>query len=345
MRAAVFHGIADLRVENRPIPQPGPGQVRLRVALAGVCSTDAHILHGQFAVRPPRVLGHELVGEVDAIGPGVAQSWLGRACAVSPARFCGVCTACRRGAPELCENFSCLGNTHDGGFAEFTLVEPDQLIPLDGLEPEQAVWLEPLACVVHACQALDLQAEACVLVLGAGTLGRLLGRVLKIAHRAQVAFVDPNPDKIERVLAEGADAAWAVPRSGPAPAVEAQLEAWIPGGPPAIVDTSGAAAAIERAAGWAGPRGRIVLFGVSSPEARISLSPAAVYARELTLTATAGMTPETIRRAETLLRSGELSLAGLASHTVGLDELPGVLLDKRARAAGKVLVAPGGKRF
>lgn len=344
MQSVVFYGPGELRLEDYPIPVPGENEVRLGVILAGICSTDLHICQGHFAIQPPRVLGHELVGLVDALGPGVPVHWLGQMCGVSPALFCGECAPCRSGAPELCANFACLGNTQDGAFAEFTLARLDQLAPLGNLSPESAVWLEPLACVLHAIRAASLVGRGPVLVIGAGTLGRLMVQVLRATGEAPLAVVDPNPLKIEQALAEGAQAGWVVPRSGPVPDVDREIQRWSVGGPQTIFDTTGAPAAIERALVWAGPKARILLFGVSDPAARLNIPPSLIFSKELTLSATAGMTPDSFQEAEKLLRSRRLDTAALVSTVIDLSEIPGVLRDRGSLQAGKVLVSPSGYR-
>jgi L-iditol 2-dehydrogenase len=318
-------------------------EVRLRVDLAGLCSTDRHIYQGHFAVPLPRVLGHELVGTVDAIGPGGSPDWLGQICGVSPARFCGECPACRRGYPECCANFACLGNTRDGGLAEYTLVPADQLLRLNGLSPEVAVWLEPLACVLHAIQAGNSTDGDKVLVIGAGVLGKLAVMALKATASLQVAVADPNPSKIEQALVLGAQVGWDIPRTGPAPEISNQIHQWAEGGPEVIIDTSGSSAALDRAMEWSGVGTRIVLFGVSDPGTRICLSPRWIMEKEILLTAVAGMTPGSFAQAEELLRSERIDPRKIPSIEVDLPDVPGILADGTIFSRGKILVRPGRK--
>jgi len=343
MQSVVLNAPGSISLSDLPLPEPGEGEVRLMVVLAGICSTDRHIYHGDFAVPLPRVLGHELVGRVDAVGAGLPETWLGQMCAVQPARFCGECTNCLRGYPELCLHFSCLGNTQDGGFAEYALVQADQLVPLEGLSPESAVWLEPLACVLHALESSAAAASTTVLVVGAGTLGKLMVMALRETSQARLAIVDPNPNKIQEALDLGAHIGWVVPRSGPALEVDAQIQHWATDGVQTVIDTSGSPVAIERAINWAGAGARVVLFGVSDPNARISVSPRAVLDKELQLGAVAGMTPSTFRQAESLLRAGRINPSRLVADVVELIEVPRILAEGTRMNKGKVLVRPGGK--
>ena len=342
MQSVVLDAPGLISLSDLPLPEPGEGEVRLRVTLAGICSTDRHIYHGDFPVPLPRVLGHELVGRVDAVGAGLPETWLGQMCAVQPARFCEKCTNCLRGYPELCLHFSCLGNTQDGGFAEYALVRADQLIPLEGLSPESAVWLEPLACVLHALESSASAASSTVLVIGAGTLGKLMVMALREMSQARLAIVDPNPKKIQEALDLGAHAGWVIPRSGPALEVGEQIQHWAMDGVQTVIDTSGSPVAIERAINWAGAGARVVLFGVSDPDARISVSPRAILDKEIQLSAVAGMTPATYKQAESLLRAGRIHPGSLVAEVVDLIEVPRILAEGTRMNIGKVLVRPGG---
>lgn len=343
MQSIVFRAPGTLLLEERPVPIPAAGEVRLRVKLAGICSTDVHIYQGHFKVPSPRVLGHELVGTVDAIGPDVPESWLGQVCGVSPARFCGECAACCQGYPELCENFECLGNTQDGAFAEYALVRADQLVRLNGLPVEMAVWLEPLACVLHALQVAEAARHTAILVVGAGVLGKLMLMALRATTRARLAVVDPNAAKIQQALGLGAQAGWVLPRSGPAPQFAEQIQQWAPTGPQAILETSGAVTAIERAVDWTGPGGTLVLFGVSDPAARVFISPGVLFAKELKVCAVSGMTPTAFQQAVDLLRAGRLDPRLLATKPVDLAAIPQLFAEGALMKGGKVLVRPTGE--
>jgi len=329
-----------VELKDLPLPIPGAGEARLRVLLAGVCRTDQHIVAGHFPVRGPRVLGHELVGVVEAVGEGASPDLLGQTFAVLPARFCGQCPACRRGLPQLCQRFECLGNTHDGAFAGATLARVDQLRPLDGIAPESAVWLEPLACVLRALELAGSR-EAPLLIAGGGVLGRLMVMAAVSAGFSHLAVVDPNPHRLQAAQGCGAEAGWIIPRTGPALELDAALTEWAPEGLPAVIDTSGTAETLERAVRWVAPGGRIILFGVPDPDARACLPPSTLFAKEVSLLAASGMTPAAFEQAENLLRSGGLDPGTLVSDVVGLETLPELLLGRGPRREGKVLVRPG----
>src|SRR6187551_1424737 len=156
MRAAVFHGPGDIRVEDVPRPKPGPGEAVIRVTLTTICGTDIHILKGEYPVRPGLIIGHEPVGVIDELGPGVTGYEIGQRVLVGAITPCGQCRACLSGNLSQCghgEGFEALGgwrfgNTINGAQAEYLLVPSAQanltLIP-DTLTDEQVVLLADIA--------------------------------------------------------------------------------------------------------------------------------------------------------------------------------------------------------
>lgn len=343
MKAARFEGTGILNVIDLPEPVPTSKEVRLRVLQAGICATDLHILQGHFPVQPPRVLGHELSGVVDAVGEDISPDWLGKICGVRPARFCGTCSACQNGYPELCFRFECLGNTRDGGYAEAVLVPEDQLVWLPGVQPEKLVWLEPLACVLHALDACHAGHSRSVLITGAGVLGRLMVLVLKATSSARIAVADPNPEKVSQALSLGAQKGWVVPHSGEIPQIDEEIQSWDPDGISAVIDTSGSPAAIERAIRWAGMAGQVLLFGVSDPAAHFPLYPEVIFRKELHLSAASGMTPRSFDQAVELLRSDLVDPTSLVSEIIDLKQVPEIIRDRTRMSAGKILIQPGRK--
>jgi threonine dehydrogenase-like Zn-dependent dehydrogenase len=342
VRAVRFEGVGQLTVADMPEPAPGPGQVLLRVTVAGLCQTDVHIVQGHFPVRPPRVLGHEFSGEVAAIGPGVKNLAVGQPVGVSPAIFCGECAYCRRGQPQQCQRFRCLGNTEDGGWAEFALIRADQAIPLGDLRPEQAVWLEPLSCVVRALGFYPNLEGAAAMVIGAGPLGLLALQALRTYGAGPVAVVDPNPGKIERASHLGADCAQVVERTGETSIVDAALGAVAPLGFDLTIDTTGKSVSIARALRWTGRTGTVILFGVFDPEDRLLVSPAEIFDKELTIRAAAGSTPDAFAEAVRLMQTERFDTGSLVWRKVGMDDVPQVVAAlMQPGEKGKVLVYPG----
>ncbi|MFI8242852.1 NAD(P)-dependent alcohol dehydrogenase [Streptomyces sp. NPDC085866] len=203
-----------------PVPEPGPGQVLVKVAGAGACHSDLHImqapepLHGFTA--PPFTLGHENAGWVERLGPGVTGFEPGDAVIVYGSWGCGICTNCRQGQENYCQNFGGqgpgLGGGHDGGMAEYLLVPAARyLIPLGALDPRQAAPLSDAGLTsYHAVKrSLHLLGPgSTAVVIGAGGLGQMTIQMLRALSAATtVVAVDTDAGKLETAKRMGADEA------------------------------------------------------------------------------------------------------------------------------------------
>ena len=144
-------GVGNIGVRDIPEPQPGPGQVLIEVAAAGICGTDLHIYHDEFKTNPPVVLGHEIAGEVVALGAGTQGVRVGaRVTTETYFSTCGACRYCRTGHQNLCLNRRSIGSAVNGGFARYVVVPASNVHELPPhLGFEAGALTEPLACVVH----------------------------------------------------------------------------------------------------------------------------------------------------------------------------------------------------
>ena len=158
MRAVVYDSPGEFTVRDVPTPEPGPGEVRIRVTAAGMCGTDVHLHEGQFLATFPLTPGHETVGVVDAFGPGPHEDGsgaplkVGQQVVVNPNSSCRLCGYCTEGRPWLCDEFAGIGSSTPGGFAEYLIAPVDQVFDATGMEPDLAVFAEPSACIAHAGQ-------------------------------------------------------------------------------------------------------------------------------------------------------------------------------------------------
>jgi (R,R)-butanediol dehydrogenase / meso-butanediol dehydrogenase / diacetyl reductase len=195
MRAARLHGIGDICFEHTPEPgPPARDQVLLRVLAAGICGSDIHNFRtGQWLSRTPSTPGHELVGEVVALGPAVRGLKPGDRVVADSRVACGECPACRRGAANLCEKLGFVGEVCDGGFAEMTLLPESILLPVEpALSPAVAAMAEPLAVALHAVNRLSLEKGEPILITGAGPIGGLITLVLAREGFGPLFIVDRN---------------------------------------------------------------------------------------------------------------------------------------------------------
>lgn len=205
MRAAVFHGPRDLRLESVPEPDPGPGDVKLRVFYNGICGSDLHEYydgpvttrttpHPLTGVKNPVILGHELSGEVVACGAGVDDLCPGDLVTVEPFETCGCCVWCAAGQYNHCPDLALHGyNRSSGGLAEYTVVRRSMAHRLPaGMTPMQGALIEPLAVAWHTADRCRLEAGQTAAIHGAGPIG--IGVALTLMARGvDVIVVDPAP--------------------------------------------------------------------------------------------------------------------------------------------------------
>lgn len=226
MKAAVVTSFTTpLELEDRPVPEPGPGQVLVRIEASGLCHTDIHAAHGDWPVKPtpPFVPGHEGVGIVEALGPGVTQRavgdrvampWLGHAC--------GHCDHCVSGWETLCEEQQNTGYSIDGGFAEYAVADAVYVVPVpDGVSPRDAA---PLTCAgvttYKAIKVAGIRPAERVAVFGIGGLGHLAVQYARLVGGTVIA-VDVEDEKLELARELGADHVVNAATTDPVAAIEA----------------------------------------------------------------------------------------------------------------------------
>ncbi|MCX4702053.1 L-idonate 5-dehydrogenase [Streptomyces sp. NBC_01352] len=215
MLGCVIHGQGDLRVEELAVPDPGPGQALVAVRYGGVCGSDLHYWRhggvGDFRLKEPMVLGHEVVGTVVSYGAGASGPVAGTAVAVHPATPCGVCPECADGRRNVCRDTRYLGSAArfphvQGGFAAHMVVPAEQVRALPaGLELRRAALAEPLSVALHAVRRAGTVAGKHVLVTGAGPIGCLVVAAAKAAGAARVTVTDLVPRALEYARVAGAD--------------------------------------------------------------------------------------------------------------------------------------------
>lgn len=211
MKAMVLHRIGGpLQLEQRPDPVPGPGQIRVRVEACGVCRTDLHVLDGELpAMRYPIVPGHEVVGIVEARGPGVDAPAIGQRVAVAwLGSACGHCPYCAERRENLCDHPSFTGYSRDGGFASHVLADASFVFPLDAAADPVAT--APLVCAgLIGWRALKLAGPGRRIGLyGFGAAAHILAQVLRFQGRDTYAFTRDG-DAMAQDYARALGAAWA----------------------------------------------------------------------------------------------------------------------------------------
>lgn len=339
MKAAVFYGKHDLRIEERPVPAPGPNQVLIRVHVCGVCGTDVHIFEGdEGAAKSPAgtILGHEFSGVITAVGSGVTDFQPGDRVCVDPNEPCGCCDYCRGGLAHYCTHMNGYGTTRDGGFAEYCAVPVSQVYPIpDGVSFRQAAMAEPVACCLHGIDMCNIRPGDTVAVFGAGMIGLIMLQLAKLSGAATVISIEPIAEK--RAVAERLGADLTIdPFNQDVP--EVLRENGI-GRIHAVIECVGKTGTIAQAIEIAGPKAVVMMFGLTRPEDTVPVKPFDLFKREVVLKASY-INPYTQKRAVALIGSGRIDVSSMICGAISLEELPGILADPRKRALGKYIVVP-----
>lgn len=200
MRALVLHAAHDLRLEDHAEPAaPGPGEVLVRIARGGICGSDLHYFHdggfGAVRVRQPMILGHEVSGQVIALGAGVAGLTPGELVALSPSRPCKTCAFCLAGLPNQCLNMRFYGSAmpwphSQGAFRDLVVADASQCVPADGLSAGEAAMAEPLSVCLHALRFAGELMGRRVLVTGCGPIGLLTIVAARRAGAREIVATD-----------------------------------------------------------------------------------------------------------------------------------------------------------
>lgn len=322
MKAIVYDRPESFRLVDREVPAVSAGQVRIGVDLAGVCGTDLHLHHGEFGPTYPLVPGHEFVGTVDAVGPGVDSVVIGQRVVADTLIGCGACPQCWLGRTTFCTSASALGVNAQGAFAEFVTMPAGQIFVVDDLDPETAVFAEPLACVVHGLDVLDAKPGSDVLVFGAGPTGLLLTQLLGRAA-GRITIAAPSQFKLDLAVRHGADHAVLMDRSDPT-ASNAALRDLAPDGFDVVVDATGAVGVLEQAPTLTRSAGTIFVYGMAPADARWPVSPYEVFRRELTIKGSFAQ-HHSFSRAVAALRQGRVRTNGMITHRFTLDQYASAL--------------------
>jgi (R,R)-butanediol dehydrogenase/meso-butanediol dehydrogenase/diacetyl reductase len=319
VKAARWHRRGDVRIEDVPRPEPAPGQLLLRVSWCGICGTDVEEFLSGPTIIPvdapngltgrsaPLTLGHEFVGTVAAVGPGISDFQIGERVAPEVVLFCGRCFYCRRHEYALCQNWAALGLMADGGLAEYAVVPAFSCARLpQALSDVEGALVEPTEVAVRAVRKADLHLGDSVAVIGGGTIGLLTLQVARAAGAGAVYLIEPRENRRELASTLGVTATF----SPSQPGYQQDLREACNGvGPDLVFECAGATETADLAVHVARKGGRIVLVGIS---------------------------PERVPFSTLELVIGEKHVAGSVQHHYD-EDLP---IAVQLMAEGKVRVAP-----
>ncbi len=343
MKAVALRGVGDMELIDMAEPEPGPGELKLRIRYCGICGSDLHeyesVVITLMINRQSPIMGHEFTGEVVAVGAGVEGFAAGDLVVVNPQEPCGECLNCKSGRDNLClsEQLLGLGYFRPGGFAEYLCTRASRAVKLaPDAALDRVALTEPLAVAVHALNQGGLQRDETVFIAGAGPIGALCVAAARHLGAGRVIVSEPAANR--RALAQrlGADE---VIDPSKAPAAPHVLELTEGIGADLAVECVGIGAALDDCLAATRRGGRIVVAGVFEQPTPILLLRTMVFEHHII---GAFAYRDEFPQAADLIASGQIDVAPLISRTVSLAEVPATFAELAADRDRyhKVLVSP-----
>ncbi|MBU7010399.1 MAG: alcohol dehydrogenase catalytic domain-containing protein [Theionarchaea archaeon] len=328
MRAAVYYGVKDFRVEELPVPEIGVHEALVKVEACGICGTDVHkAVHK--TVEPPIVLGHEVAGDVVDIGKNVQKFQVGDSVVVPHHTPCFACFYCHHGHPTLCEQYT-KTNIDPGGFSEYIRVpQPNverAMLHIGRTDYEEAAFVEPVACCIHAWERVTILPGDAVLIVGAGPIGLLHLELAKVNHAGTVYMADVKENRLK--LAE---------KRGGIP-INVNRDTAVKGD--IVIVAAGNKNAYEYALKSVRKGGQISFFAECPPDSQIVLDPNLIYSKELTVTGSYSSTPFGHWKALNLIKK-TINVKELITHRFGLEDLgKAIEMAYKAEECLKIMIRP-----
>lgn len=340
MHALVLRGLRSVSVEETTKPIPVANEALVRVLSAGICGSEIHAYHGKHAKRiPPAIMGHEVCGVVEELGPGAAGPAVGSRVVVLPQRACGSCHWCGEGRPNLCDRKVMLGETSwSGGYADFFTAPAELLYPIpDHVSDDVATLVEPLAVAVHAVRRGCIAKDEAIMVMGAGAIGLMTVVAARQAGARLILVTDIVDYNLDRALALGATHVLNV--SGGDPVVMAH-ELTGGRGLDAAFMAADAPGLVDQAVNAVRKQGRIILIAMYPKERSVNLQNP--KAREQSVLGSLTFTPDDFAAALDLLSAHSDKVAACITHRLPLSEGDRAfrLADERSEDLVRIVLKP-----
>jgi threonine dehydrogenase-like Zn-dependent dehydrogenase len=340
MRAIVIERPEDVTLREIETPAPGPGDVRVRSVVAGVCRTDLDIATGVLDerwVRFPVVPGHEWSGVVDEVGEGVVGLEPGLRVVCEGNIGCMQCARCRAGDTHLCERYDAVGFTRGGGWGEYVVV-PARIVHVlpEHVSFEAASLVEPGSCVVKALDRARIEPAETVGVVGVGAMGALAIRIARLRSPAAIVAYGIREEELSLARALGADAVVNVAEQD----AEAETRRLLGGLPDVVVETAGAIPAVELSTRLPREGGRVVLLGIAGQGKELVLPADRIPLRDVTIFGSVGYTTAAWSKTVGLLREKLVDLDPIVTHRFPLERYEDAfaLMDERRGVVARVVL-------
>jgi len=340
MRVAVWYNNRDIRIEERPVPEIGPGELLVRIIASGICGSD--VMEWYRLDRAPLVLGHEIAGEVAAVGGGVEQYKEGDRIAVAHHVPCNTCRYCLSGNHTVCDTLR-QTNFDPGGFTEYVrlpAINVDRgvfLLP-DDMSFENATFIEPLACILRGQRRAQFKPGQNVLVIGSGISGLLHIMLARASEAGRIFATDISNYRREAALRLGADTVFGADEYSPDRLRE------VNGGCLAdlVIVCAGAVSAAQQALASVERGGTVLFFAPTGPGVTVPLSINDTFWRtDITLTTSYAGSPDDYAAALKLIYASQLPVGDMITHRLSLAETGlGFRLVAEAQESLKVIIEP-----
>jgi L-iditol 2-dehydrogenase len=333
MKATVLRSPRETGLEEVSRPEPGPGEVLVRITHGGICGTDLKIYEGSIPVRHPLILGHEMAGVVVEQVEG--RTLVGERVVVDPVLFCGTCYYCQSGLTNLCPNCGLLGRDRNGGFAEYAVVPQSHVYVLpESIDNVEAALIQVVTTCMHAQRRVEITKEQSVAVVGLGVTGQAHVQLAKIRGAHPVIGVTRSAWK--RRLAEQLGADVALP-SGTG-AVRGVLDATNGRGADVVIECTGHLSAIADAIRMARPGASLLLFGITTGGLDPTFPFYDLYFKELRVVNARAAKSEDFPPCIDLVARGVLKLRPLITHVLPLENFSAAIEMLRLEADGRMKI-------
>jgi threonine dehydrogenase-like Zn-dependent dehydrogenase len=324
MKTLVWHNALDVRLEERPVPQPGPGEVLVRIKALGICGSDLKLYKygvlGTLQPTHPFIMGHEGAGVIEQLGSNVEGLAVGDPVIINPQAACGDCFYCRKGEQNLCEHLNFKSVTTDGVFSEFVLVRADQAIHLPpGFDFGLATTIEPVSVALQGLRSTKITSADSVLIFGAGSIGLAVLSILGCMGVSRIALVDPQDFALERARQLGAASLTINPQKED---LAGKISEFFGSrGPDVVVDAAGSSAAQSIAFETARPGGTIILIGITA-DAHTEVNVNRLVRSNLRVYGSVRTSGDTFQTAARLVTSGQVDTRAWVSQIFPFEQAP-----------------------
>ena len=310
MKALQFPKPHEMELTELPRPVASGDMLVIRIRASGICGTDVHIYEGGFTAEYPLVPGHEFAGEVVETGPDCTRFKVGDRVAVEPNVPCNNCPECLRGEHHFCSNMVVPGVNRPGGMAEYVLVGERAAFDIGDLPFELGALVEPLSCVIHATERMQIRLGERVLIMGAGPIGLMMGRLVRARGAGQVDFLERSEERRAYAARDGLGEIYGDLSEVPEKAYDC------------AADAAGSSVLVTAAADrLVRPCGRVLVFGVPAMSGRLEINHFRFYREEISLIASFTSLKNSMQAIE-VMRSGVIRVDDIVSHKIRLSECP-----------------------